>query len=721
MKLVLWHHRNRREFDRAEADSDCTTDFAFEGADRKYIRDYSYIWDSGQTYDERKLWRKAADAVFNVLAANETADSVRQSLFDVLLADADLGAIWNRLLLVGARLPENFGQRLAQLLTHPVFLREFETRHAAGKFLEQSFGTWEEELRARIESAIMQVGCEVKHSRGDSQEAAERVRDSLIACLPEAAIVSDEVRVLSDRIRLDGSATPPSVAFGQVKSGFISEEDDLREKGQLKTEAQRRFFELREGIKLLGRSSKSLAANDVPAALETISSYEVALAAADSDAISEEQTVFSKGEITAAFSVLANVEDVPSTDRDLILRRLLEFATDAEPRHCVEDDARWDEPSPHWGCPFPRIEAAWGLMRFLRHAEAVDEATRAAVLRLADDLVPAVRYPIIQTSSILYKIDPESFWKLIAHRVEAEERLALLEDAINVLTKFSPNHEQADCVDQIIRQIEARIVDREGAGFVRKAMVVHHLRRLIYLGDNAAENWLNAVVDSPFEHSEELDELLRLWEDLLSEPQPTDVFTADEIVSRGIETLIIAFDASYAAWAEKPWEGKEGDQARGAFYRATGPMMQVVQTTSQLLGKPSHLEEPAPREDYERVSRAVTTFRPLIEKCVTIPLPSEAYDFLQTLQYISPVVPGGALLWIRTLVRSAINQGFLSDGMGADLLIALLERYLVEHRGLLSKDAEVRDAMIDLLNDCVRYRWPKAGPLLVRLNEVFRA
>lgn len=719
LRLILWHHWIRRESKLTRQPSDRTTEIDFEGQKRKYISDDSHIWDSDRKYDQHKLWRKAADAVFTVLKADETTNEVRQSLLKELLAVADLGAIWKRLLLAGASLSADFGQRLAPLLTQTVFLREFETRHAAGELLVHRFGTWDQELRARIESAIMQVGCE-KFGEG-SQDAATRLRDSLIVCLPEAAILTEEVRALSLRIRLEKSATPPSVAFRSFESGWISEEDDLREKGKLETETQSRFFELREEIKRLGRSNESLTADDVPPTLNTIAAYEGAIATAEADEISKEQTEYSEGEIAAAFKTLANVEGVPATERDLILSQLLKFATHSDPRHNEEDETHWDRPSPFWGSPFPRIEAAWGIMGFVRHAVAIDEPTRTAILRLSNDPVPAVRYPVIQCSYNAFKIDPDSFWKMIEHRVESEQRLALLACCVNVLASFSPKYENAERVDKLVRRIEARIAGRENAGFVRAAMVVHHLQRSIYLGDTLAQDWLDAVVASPLENAEELDELLQLWEELLSEPLSTDVFTDDEIVSLGIETLTRAFDNSHAAWGNKPWEGVEDDRVRSTYHRAIGPMERVVQTTSLLLDKLSHPKKPAPREDFERVGRIVTTFRPLIEKCITVPTPSEAYHFLQTLQYISPVTPTNTLLWVRTLIRSAEQQGFLSDQLGADLLIALLERYLVEHRGLLSGDAAVRNAMIDLLNDCVRFGWPKAGPLLVRLNEVFRA
>jgi len=721
MRQILWNQWNKRELDRSDSLEASTAKFAFENRQRIYVRDHSFIWDGEFAHSKRRLWKIAADTVFNALQADTTADSVRQSLFDEVLGNADLGAIWNRLLQVGAILPERFGKRLAPLLTQTIFLRSFETRHTAGQLLQIGFETWDEAVRRQIESAIMQVGHEVKYFQDDSQEAAERARDSLIACLQDATIISGEVRELSVRIHSDNSAAPPRIPFRLGPVGFISDEEHLQRDGHLETAVQKRFFDLTQEIERLTSPSAPLKSNDVPRALEVISAYEDALCTAESDAIAKSQIECSDGKIAAAFSSLADVENLQTDDRNFILQRLLKFSIHDEPTWEFASDADWDKPLPHWGSPFPRIEAAWGLMKFVRGATAIDEQTLLAIVRLADDPVPAVRYPIVQGILTLFDVDAESFWELIQSRVETEERLSLLENIVNVLIRFSPIDKHADRIDQLLRRIETRIENREGTGFVRESMVVHHLRRVIYSRDIAAEKWLEAVRGNPLERSDELHELLRLWGEMLSEPQSTSDVTADELTVKGIQTLVLAFDVSYSYWLQKPWEAAEKDQERKIYDCTVLPMRQVVDTTSLLLDQKQQPKNPAPRTDHERVRKAVELFRPLIEKCVIVPFNMEVYQFLMTLQYISSVVPDDALLWVRTLIQSAETQGFLTDSMGADLLIGMLERYFVEHRGLINENAAVREAMIDLLNDCVRFRWPKAGPLLLRLNEVFRA
>ncbi|MCA9051893.1 MAG: hypothetical protein KDA89_24310, partial [Planctomycetaceae bacterium] len=612
-------------------------------------------------------------------------------------------------------------QRLGQLLTHPVFLRRSETRYAAANLLQQRFESWNAELRERIEAAIMQVGRDLQHFAENSIEAAEKLRDSLIACLPERAIVTVEAKALSERIRSSQAATPPRSASGIVNSGFISEEEYLRQKGKLQTENEKRLFELRQEIRRLGEPDQPLTANDIPQVFQKISECENALAKKTMDSETGDESNNAVGEIAALFSRLADIEGLSSADQLTISERLLDFANHFEPSSHIEIGDEWDKPHPGWSGFLPRIEAAWGIMNVVRHIAVFGNDIRTAIDRLADDASPPVRCAVIENSHYLLRPDPDFFWEVIERRVEAEDRLALLEDVVNILGGFSPKNQHADRIDRLIRRVETRIEGRENAGFVRKAMVVHHLRRSVYLGDRPADIWLEAIVDSPFDQSEELHELLRLWEKMLSQPMSTEVFTADELVSRGIDILARAFDASYTLWDGKPWEGMEHDEGRPVYHRATGPMQRIVRTTSLLLDGLSHPKKPAKRKDHRRIAQMVSTFRPLIEKCATVPLPSEAYDFLRTLQYISPVVPRDTLLWICSLVRSASEHGFLDDYMGADLLIKVLERYLVEHRDLLISDAAVREAMTLLLNECVRRHWPKSGPLLVRLHEAFRA
>jgi hypothetical protein len=721
MRLILRRHLANRESNPTEPLSSRTTEFEFEGKQRIYIRDHSYIWDSNQTHSQHNLWRKAADAVFARLKMETSTESVHASLFEELLSTADIGAIWNRLLLAGAEMPAAFGRRLAPLLSYPVFLREFETRYAVGQLLERRFATWDQDARKQVELAIMQIGRGNDKFRNNSEEAAERARNSLTVCLPRAAIMSDELRASADRLNSEQSASPPTVPFGIGKFGYVSEEEDLSERGLLGTDAQKRFFEIRDVVKRLGSSNEAIPVDEVRYALEKIAAYEDALATAESDLIATEQTQESEGEIAAVFSNLAKVEGAETCLRDVILQRLLRFTTHVQPSFNAMDDNCWDSESPHWGSPYPRLEAARGIVKFVRHSKEVDESTADAIRRLSEDTVAAVRYQILAELGNLYLVAPNLFWELIESTVAKEEKLALLQCVIFVLLRFPPNSEHADRVDRLIRRVESRLKNHASAGFVRKTMVVHFLRRSLYVGDEFANSWLDALIESPATASEELHELIRLWQELLSEPPSTNLLNADAIVARGIEVLSRAFDSSIAAWHGRPWGGLRDEEARAAFHRATGPMRQIVDTTSFLLDRRSHPTEPAPRSDYQRIHEMLKTFRPLIDRSATVPLPQEAYGFLRTLQYVSPVNPNDALLWVRTLVRSASERGFLNDYLGADLLIDLLERYLVEHRDLLSGNATVRGAMIDLLNDCVSNGWPKAAPLLMRLHEVFRA
>ena len=60
------------------------------------------------------------------------------------------------------------------------------------------------------------------------------------------------------------------------------------------------------------------------------------------------------------------------------------------------------------------------------------------------------------------------------------------------------------------------------------------------------------------------------------------------------------------------------------------------------------------------------------------------------------------------------------EGLAADLIVRIVERYLAEYRSLLVENIECRTALRESLDVFVQAGWPAARRLSYRLDDIFR-
>lgn len=103
-----------------------------------------------------------------------------------------------------------------------------------------------------------------------------------------------------------------------------------------------------------------------------------------------------------------------------------------------------------------------------------------------------------------------------------------------------------------------------------------------------------------------------------------------------------------------------------------------------------------------------------------IPLAAVAHRLLELFEQLVDVAPREVLLRIAETTRVGATAGYQSESLGADLAVKLVQRYLADHRRLLHEDADCREALVRILDTCVRAGWTNAIELTFHLEEIFR-
>jgi hypothetical protein len=95
-----------------------------------------------------------------------------------------------------------------------------------------------------------------------------------------------------------------------------------------------------------------------------------------------------------------------------------------------------------------------------------------------------------------------------------------------------------------------------------------------------------------------------------------------------------------------------------------------------------------------------------------------AHHLLQFLVAYVDVAPTRVFVLIGETIIAAESQGYQNESLGANLVVAVVERYLAESRYVLRDSAECQELLIRVLDIFVG--WPSARKLVYRLGDIYR-
>ena len=112
--------------------------------------------------------------------------------------------------------------------------------------------------------------------------------------------------------------------------------------------------------------------------------------------------------------------------------------------------------------------------------------------------------------------------------------------------------------------------------------------------------------------------------------------------------------------------------------------------------------------------------RSLIERLCDCPFVNPAHEVLKTLEFFIPIDAGAVFALVHRCLLSGRRDFVQHESLVADLVVAIVERYLAEYRDLFRRSALLRALLLDVLDLFVEAGWPQATRLTFRLDEVFR-
>lgn len=407
--------------------------FDFEGRIARVQADFSVSWDSGGLRDDGELVKMLAafDAYLDRLAQDPDRRSERRKVLELLASENRYAVLWKRLIAAGVRVPQTLGRDIRALAWAAPILAGRDTTVAIGDLLNAIFTIIEPDERKMVEHAILAISTVT----ADGREFGITTRNRLLGCLPVDALVTEEAReTIASLGPGDVPKNAPLFRANRVESAPFGEAEFLSMEGVPVDEAPNRH------IRDLARSVEEFARehlNDIPlserieAIFPKLQALDAALKTAVVDGVHERQQDHAGGHLTEACERAARSAQL-SCDSEIgsFVRTILLRASEQPfPEYHPESDEHFDE-SPYWGRPSARVDAAIGLMRLAGREDCADAAVLAAVERLSQDSVPAVRLHIARSLHGLYATAPELMWHIIERLCRDEPRRAVLTDLI---------------------------------------------------------------------------------------------------------------------------------------------------------------------------------------------------------------------------------------------------------------------------------------------------
>lgn len=696
-----------------------TFQFAFLGGTATLAPDGSYIWTVGR-HGHEAWWSilSAFKTVLRELASPLSATKLRAAL-ESLRDHNRLAVVWNAVLEAATENPDGLGLAVLELLFAVPILELSETSVAAGKLITAIYPFLNVNERQRTEQVIIRLAEEKEPESADYGRAR---RDCLLGCVPFELFANEEAR--KRREEMDTAGGPPENKSPFWMSGWhkVEEEESLRRRGVPIDEPQnRRARELIQEVKALSTSGEPQGILSKIRELHEVQRQ--APAANIHETLAWEAWAY-RVECCRRFAE-AGVQD--SDLRAYVQKVLLEAASDPQPLLQAGNESSWDHGLPAWGAPSPRIDAAQGLMALVHNSETSYPPLADAIQRLAADSVAAVRYQIIARCGWLRKSSVVAFWQIIERAVRDEERLLILTQLVAGALSYLPLTELAQarrCVQQIYR----RTRNREHSKDIRAACSVFFFRCSIWHQDSKCKRYLRAFFSRPYVFKDELMELIGCCRSLLApdeeraeDEQVTARRFGRDFLEQLASSLILEMrklHTNYQHVGINEWAPGDIEQLR-TFHQLAAHIGKQVYFASGAFDAKRALTTGDSSHSAQQVARFASEATPLLDRLCELEFVDIAYDILQILQHIIAFNPKHTFLLTARLLANSRRDGVQYEPQAADLVVEIIEEYLVCYRSLFKNDEEMRTTLIDVLDLFVEVGWPKATQLTYRLNEVF--
>ncbi|MBZ0232825.1 MAG: ATP-binding protein [Deltaproteobacteria bacterium] len=699
--------------------------FEFRGRTVELREDGSGIWDSGGVYShDEGVKMLDAFAKFVLARSREGAREELEAIVDRLLDCPTSAVMWRRLLLIASQDGGNsLTEVIAPLLLNSRLLLAPDIGYAAGEFLRSRAGSLHEELRQRIEQALL-----ASVNAIENREYAEYRLAKLVGCLPIDAIVSDDVRQLSTRLRAEGKLPENKPPAHEVWTEEYTEEAHLRELG-VEPDAPGVRSLVEQYAPLREFSSKFLnehpSDEEIRAIYPSITKVHDAVTGRERTPDSEDLLDLAWGYLAAACTAVVGAKsfscasDVGRT----VSMVLLEAAKNRQPTYSESAEAQFNQ-HPSWGSPAARIDAAAGLALLGQHRDCTSNEVRDVVRKLSRDPVAAVRFQIARRLLAFYANDSTFFWELTRAFVAEESNRGVISGVVHTIAEIAPNH--LDDAVGLLLSIRSRIAPTSvDESEVRRSIDSRIAQAYVYRDHKPSEQHLRALLTTVRENASALAGTLHFLRGALTYRKDNEddavvrhrTFALFLDMLRGAQSALDDLGTGHGQAPFSAWP--EGDQ------RNAKELADLVRGISdQVYFASGAFDEKRKRTtiDDDAKSRGTRFYQEasaLLDALATVKIAAASHHLIETLEFFVAEDPQGVFLRIAKSVKSATEDGYQHEGLGAQQVVAIVERYIAEYRSLFREEI-FRRALLDMLDIFVEAGWPSARKLVYKLDEIYR-
>jgi hypothetical protein len=717
-----------REHPRASGEKDVRRSFRFRNRSCHLVEDFSSIWaaDSSIGIDDAvAVVRALRNGWVDLAKAGKFAELER--IFDVLAKQAELAVLWRTLLDAGARVPDSLGIRISALLAERAILLGMDTHHPATSLLGGVFKHLSKTERAKIERAIVGLPKSRWKDRDGKIHTEDTWRGRYLNQLNPRLMVTKGAKELR-RTMLNKKQLrenePPFRSWGGTSSVEWADYVPSLRGVDLKTPPHLAAREWENKLRSFERSDgKKLTVEGIDAFWpQLLGAYEFVVTNPPAGLHRDVAALVWAHLVSAAEAIVSSgVMPTLAERRSLLLGIIRRAATDPKPELQPDSEASFAR-GPSWGSPNPRIDAAEALIVWPRETRQIDDGIRAVIRALAADQHPAVRFQIASSCNALYEVDQSFMWELIRDRTAKEQNAGVWTGLLSVIDRIAPGHH--DEAAALFTEFLRRFPRKEDAPRDPADIAVAGLGNLfIRYGHHQASACVLNMIREPVVNAHDLGRLCHHFRDTLAVGLLSDSSDYQRALhQRGVDFFLqlvrsarVALDRLMAL--DKAGTRPPENDFRSILQLLDGLNMQVFFASgahdAKKSGDPDDGPPPPIRAFWQET-------KPIIDELVSLPSAHIAYHLAETLEYLIPADPAEIFRCIAKVVANSKADGFAHESLAVGVISRIVERYLADYSALFTKQKDLMQDLLQVLDTFADVGWPEARRLIRNLSRLYR-
>ncbi len=691
------------------------TTFAVGDQTARVQTDYRYVLDSVGDDDVGSMLAAFEKAVVEA-SAKDT--EIPRQMFDVLVKENRLAAIWSRFLFAAKQQPNELKTVILPLVTSPNVLLGDGICKAAIQVVPALLPHLTHAEQDAVEQAILAMPAS---AAPHAAEYATLLRDQLVKSLPRGHIGTQEMVVLRDA--LDAAAADRGES-GDENAAAMQWLAQFRDAGmeRLPPDVRALVGPLDEIATRFLNSAP--AEEDIPGILKAADIATIfVMEHPDLDPAHRRRL---ESCIAATGRAIARNIGLKLDDPAYLHVRgiLLAAADSTDPEPDADHEQQWDSQHQSFS-QGARALAADGLISLAdRAAAAKDDEVLAVIERLSADPVASVRTHIIANAQVLAKDALDLVWKILDRVRDEEPRVRIAAQSLGPLRALV-HRDASRVVRHAIATFQRFSAPRPPELIARE--VTYFLRnRIIFEDDPDARAWLDEILTAAQANPEVAGSAVHGIRDALM----TDNGSPEEAAAVRARTFQLARDVlapsarAFRAAVRRP-ESRTTPPADDEVKllqehaRVIATVAREAQFACGKVDNDTRLTPEAAQHRAPIVKRFFAESRALIDDLIEVGHVRASHDVLKTVVEYIDLDPRGTFLRILTLLQRAAETGYQQEHEAMRVVVSIVERYLADYRDLLEGDDACRDAVVEILDLFIEAGWPEALRLAFRLGDLF--